>query len=181
MQDEFDLGTSRSEQKENSTSTLYALAGKAMKEYIDVYLSLSRTTSSFTNVEAKDSRDFVQKLIILAGINSPLDPDSVDSHEVVQEWQRMRAVPFDVESAVTKGVYIQLRSRTEDLLTELGEATQDYRNFNATYISANPHMLPILQRLADISSKAELKRRIGNVSDNTVSMRAATKLAEILN
>jgi hypothetical protein len=42
-------------------------------------------------------------------------------------------------------------------------------------------MLPILQRLANITSKAALKRQIGNVSDNVISKTAAKKLADILN
>ncbi len=167
--------------KQAPTDTLYALAMKAMKQYIDVYLELSRTTNNLTQVGPNDVQDFVHRFIVLGGINSPLDPSSVDPEQVVQEWQRMRAIPFDVESAVTKGVYIQLRNRTENLLDELGEATQAFLEFDPVYISANPHMLPILQRLANIASKAELKRQIGNVSDNAVSSRAAERLAEILN
>jgi len=86
-----------------------------------------------------------------------------------------------VESAITKGVYLLLRERTSQLLTELEEATAGFVRFTPDYIRENPRMLPILQRLANISSKAELKKRIGSVSDNVVSSRAAEKLAEILN
>ncbi len=53
--------------------------------------------------------------------------------------------------------------------------------FNSSYIQSHPYMLPILQRLANISSKAELKRRIGNVSDNGISASAARKMSELLN
>jgi hypothetical protein len=42
-------------------------------------------------------------------------------------------------------------------------------------------MLPILQRLANISSKAQLKKKIGSVSDNAISAPAAGRLAQILN
>jgi hypothetical protein len=100
---------------------------------------------------------------------------------VLQEWEHTRAVPFDVESAITKGVYLLLRERTSQLLTELEEATGGFMRFSASYIRQNPTMLPILQRLANISSKAKLKKRIGSVSDNLVSARAAERLAEILN
>jgi hypothetical protein len=93
----------------------------------------------------------------------------------------MRAIPFDVETAITKGMYIQLRARVEENLSELEKSTNGFVDFDPAYIRANPHMLPLLQRLANISSKAHLKRTIGTVSDNLISEAAAAKLAEILN
>ncbi|HEY0756391.1 MAG TPA: hypothetical protein VGD98_20720, partial [Ktedonobacteraceae bacterium] len=118
---------------------------------------------------------------ILGGIDSLLNPFNATSESVVQEWQRMRAIPFNLETAITKGVYIRLRSRSEQLLDQLDRATEGFTTFSPTYISATPYMLPILQRLANIPSKAQLKERIGSVSDNTISAPAAEKLAQILN
>jgi len=163
------------------TETLYALADRVMRRYIKVYLEMARTTKDFTNVEQMYLSDFEQKVILLGGIGSPLDPASVSSDRVAEEWLRMQAVPFEVERAVTKVVYIKLRQRVEALVEELEQATASFMEFDPTFISSYPHFLPVLQRLADIPSKAELKRQIGSVSDNAVSAAAAERLAEILN
>jgi hypothetical protein len=152
-----------------------------MKDFIKVYLQLTRDTNGFTSIQSRHVTAEAQRMIVLGGINSPLDPSKATAKEVVQEWQRTRAVAFDVEAAITRGVYIRLRSRTEQFINDLEKATRGFLNFDATYISKKPYLLPILQRLANISSKAELKKRIGSVSDNLVSASAAEKLAKILN
>jgi len=160
--------------------TFYNIATEEMKRYIEIYLELTRQTNGLTNVKAEHIRDIDQKIVVLGGIGSLLNPDSVTSEVVALEWERMRAVPFDIERAVTKGVYIRLRSRSEILLNQLERDTEGFTKFSSAYIIANPHMLPILQRLAGISSKAQLKERIGNVSDNVVSVPAARKLSQLL-
>jgi hypothetical protein len=85
-----------------------------MKHSIDVYLDLTRHTNGLTAIEPHHVQTLEQKMVILGGIASPLDPAVVSAEQVVQEWQRMRAVPFAIELAITKGVYIQLRGRTEN-------------------------------------------------------------------
>jgi hypothetical protein len=161
--------------------TLYALAMDAIKDCIAIYLDLVERTKNFNALTAENLKTEKERIVVLGGLGSPLDYQKATAEEVVKEWQRMRAVPFDVESAITKGVYLLLRERTSQLLTELEKATDKFMRFSPQYISQNPQMLPVLQRLANISSKAELKRRIGSVSDNAVSIRAAERLAEILN
>jgi hypothetical protein len=52
----------------------------------------------------------------------------------------MQAIPFDVESAITKGVYIKLRSRVEKLLNELYNLTKGFEEFSSDYIQANPYI-----------------------------------------
>ena len=47
-------------------------------------------------------------------------------------------------------------------------------------LPSHPYMLPIFQRLINASSKAALKKQIGNVSDRTISKSASQKLAQIL-
>lgn len=163
------------------TGTLYGIAMDAIKDYIEIYLPLASATHGFSVVESSHAATFAQRMIILGGINSPLDPSTSSPAEVVAEWERMRAIPFDVENGVTKGVYVQLRSRSENLLDELERVSKGFMEFPPEYIVSNPHMLPILQRLANISSKAELKRKIGSVSDNAVSPKAAIKLSALLN
>lgn len=161
--------------------TIYALDDRVMRRYIRIYLDLACTTRGFTNVERSHLLDFEHKVIVLGGIGSPLDPACVSSSQVVEEWLRMQAVPFEVERSVTKGIYIELRSRVEALVEELEQATAGFMEFAPDHISSHPHFLPVLQRLADMPSKAELRRRIGSVSDNAISMPAAERLAEILN
>jgi hypothetical protein len=166
---------------EEANGTLYAMATDVMKDYITVYLDLAKRTKGFSDVGVKHVQHLAQRTIILSGINSPLPPSETSPSQVVEEWKRMKAVRFEVEPAITCGVYIQLRARAEQLLDKLQAATKGFMEFPATYISSNPQMLPILQRLANISSKADLKRQIGNVSDNAVSEAAAERLADILN
>lgn len=183
MQEDIDLnlGLEENRSEEVNTGTLYAIAKEAMKDYVQIYLDLTRKTNALANILPEHLQKFAEKLVILSGIDSSLDPVSTSAEQVVQEWRRRQAVPFDVESAITKGVYIQLRNRVENLLNEVEQATNGFREFDYSYIQSHPYMLPILQRLANISSKAELKKRIGNVSDNAVSESAARKMSEILN
>jgi hypothetical protein len=176
MQEEFNPQVSS-----EASSTLYKIAKEAMKEYVQIYLELSKVSSGFANIQLEQIQSFEQKLILLNGIDSSLDPEEATANEVLQELLRMQAIPFDVESAITKGVYIKLRSQIENLLNELDSFTKGFEEFDADYIQANPYMLPILQRLANITSKAALKKQIGSVSDNAISKTAAKKLADILN
>jgi hypothetical protein len=176
MQEEFNI-----ESSQEASNTLYKIAREAMKEYVRIYLELSKVSSGFANIQLDQIQTFEQKLILLSGIDSPLNPGEATANEVVQELLRMQAIPFDVESAITKGVYIKLRSQIEIFLNELDSFTKGFEQFNADYIQANPYMLPILQRLANITSKAALKKQIGSVSDNAISKTAAKKLADILN
>jgi hypothetical protein len=178
MQEEF---SDNIPSEEINNDTLYFIAREAMKNYVQVYLELSKQTSGFANIQLEQIQNFEQKLIILSGIDSSLNPEESNASEVVQEFSRMQAIPFDVELAITKGVYIKLRSRVEKLLNELYTLTKGFQEFSSDYIQANPYMLPILQRLANITSKAALKKQIGNVSDNVISKIAAKKLADILN
>ncbi len=183
MPEEFDLGTESeiNTPVEPNTGTLYSLAKEAMTYYVQVYLDLTRKTNGLANILPEHIQEFAEKLVVLSGIDSAIDPASSSAEQVVQEWRRRQAVPFDVESAITKGVYIQLRNRVENLLDELEQATKGFLAFDSSYIQSHPYMLPILQRLANISSKAELKKRIGNASDNAISEPAARKISQILN
>jgi hypothetical protein len=171
---------SGNEEDQESNGTLYAIAMEAIKECISIYLDLAEKTKNFNALSLQHIKGEKERVVVLGGIGSAMDHHA-SPERVLKEWEHTRAVPFDVESAITKGVYLLLRERTSQLLTELEEATDGFLKFTAIYISQNPTMLPLLQRLANISSKAELKKRIGSVSDNAVSPRAAERLAEILN
>lgn len=182
MQEETDLQDRNEAQGlAEEESTLYELATEAIRDQIRVYLTLIEQTKGFTSIEPGHVQDIGERQIVLGGIDSPLDPAITTPEQVVEEWKRRRAVPVDVEAAVTKGVYVQLRSRVEKFLDTLEEATQGLRHFDAAYVQTNPHLLPLLQRLAGIPSKAELRRRVGSISDTVISQAAAERLAELLN
>ena len=181
MQDEFEKdGEQKTNLEELVPGTLYNIAMEEMKDYIEVYLELTRQTNGLTDIKVDDVQSLEQKIVVLGGIGSLLNPLQATAEVVVQEWQRTRAVPFSIEPAITKGVYIRLRNRSEKLLDQLEQATNGFTKFDPAYISANPYMLPILQRLANISSKAQLKEQIGNVSDNSISAPASAKLSQLL-
>ncbi len=167
--------------EEGIPNTLYSIAMAEMKKYIEVYLELTRQTKGLTDINTSHVQGTEQKIVVLGGIGSPLDPFTSNAESVVQEWQRMRTIPFVVELAITKSVYIRLREKCQELLNQLESATAGFNEFNSAYIAANPYMLPLLQRLANISSKAQLKERVGNISDNAISKTAAEKLAQLLN
>ena len=171
----------QTEQKLPLRETLYSLAKRVMQHYINVYLELARQSLGFSNLSEEQLLNSDHKVIVLGGLGSPLDPFQVNSAQVVAEWQRMQAVPFDPELAVTKGVYIELRNRVKELAEKLAQVTENFMRFDPHHICTHPYYLPILQRLANISSKAELKRKIGHVSDHKISMRAAEELASLLN
>lgn len=171
---------SESENGDVGEGTLYALAGDAMRTYIGVYLRLVEATNGLSQLAAADVADPDSRLVLLAGLDSPLDPATTDPEAIAEEFERRRAVPFDVEMAVTRGVYTQLRERVSHLIDRLDRDTSEFRDITPDYICEHPEMLPIFQRLADISSKSELKRRVGSVSDNAVSTTAATKLAQLI-
>lgn len=109
MQNEFNLDIEQNFDSEESSSTLYGIAMNLMKGYIDVYLKLVSETKGFALVEPKDTQEYEQKLIILTGINSNLNPINSTANDVVQEWERRQAIIFDVEASITKGVYIKMR------------------------------------------------------------------------
>jgi hypothetical protein len=183
MLDDPDAGAEMAEENGGlvEPGTLYALAAGAIRAYIEIYLQLVDATKGFTDVRPQDVQEASERIILLSGINSPVNWETASADDAVREWERMRAVPFDTEAAITKGVYLQLRDRVASLLDELEADTEGFLEFTAEHIRAKPYMLPVFQRLANIPSKAELKRRIGSVSDNAISGPAAARLAELLN
>ena len=165
----------------NENETLYTLADRVMRDYIKVYLELIKATKGLSDIKEKNASSLEQKLIILGGISSPLNPANTSAADIVQEWERLKAIPFDIEQAITMGVYIELRSKVKTYLDQLDSLTKGYMVFSPELIVERPYFLPIFQRLANLASKAALKKKIGSVSDNSISKNAATKLSELLN
>ena len=164
-----------------AATTLYAAAGAAMAEIILVYLALAARTDGFNRIEVGHVTDVVERRIVLGGINSPLDEEQVSNEEVVNEWARMQAVPFSVENAVTRGVYIKLRARVTELLERMESQTNGFTRFDAAFVSDNAYLLPVFQRLLNISSKSKLKEAVGSVNDNSISKPAGKRIADLLN
>ena len=158
--------------------TLYQLADSEIRSCIVDYLALAEDTSGFSSVSV-DILDTSRKVVILlAGINAPLG--SLDPELAVREWERRRAVPLDTEAGVTAGVYMNIRDAGALFLKEVKAASDGFRRWHPEFIHGNPHVLPILQHLAGVFSKAALKRQVGSVSDNSISRPAARRLADLL-
>ena len=156
--------------------TLYQLADAEIRSCIADYLVLAEDTKGFTAVSA-DALDTARKVVILlAGLNASLD--NLDN--AVLEWERRRAVPLDVEAGITQGVYTNIRSAGIRYLDEIKAGTDGFRTWTPEWIKANPHTLPLLQHLSGIFSKAALKKEVGGVSDNNISLPAAKRLAAVL-
>lgn len=161
--------------------TIYELANEEMQRLIGVYLKLAEETNTLSNLRPKHVKDEDSRCIVLAGIGSSLDPKVASPKQVVAEWSRMKAVPFDIETSITSGVYHSIREYGQQLLDEVERETKGFSRFTPDYISGHSYLLPILQHLAGLFSKAALKRRVGTASDRAVAPPAAEKLAILLN
>lgn len=159
--------------------TLYQLADKEIRSCIADYLELAEATDGFTAVKSEHINTFRKSVILLAGLNAPTADTSPAS--VVDEWKRRRAIPFDVETGITAGVYTNIRGAGVKYLEEVKGSTNGFREWDPVFIRDNPHTLPLLQHLAGIFSKAALKKQVGSVSDTSISAPAAKRLAEMLN
>jgi len=160
------------------TQTLYQLADKEIRLCIDVYLKLAEESRGLTDLSPDHLSEARARLIILAGLG--LAPQDASADEVCEEWKRRRAVPFDLETGITAGVYANLRTVSASFYDQLSEATGGFTRFDPEFLSANPFLLPILQHLAGIFSKSKLKEHVGSVSDNNISKPAAARLSKLL-
>lgn len=162
------------------TATLYAVAKEAMETQIAIYLDLAAETNGFSQVTTDHCGSVEHRRMILAGIGSQLAAGETSPQDTYAEWQRMQAVAFSVEDAVTPGVYVILRDRVGALLSQLQVETQNFTHFDPAFIHANPYLLPVYQRLLNAPSKSKLKDLVGTVSDNAISRPAAQRIAEQL-
>lgn len=158
--------------------TLYKLADTEIRSCIADYLALAQDSQGFTAVTA-DMLNTSRKVVILrAGLNAGVD--DLDAGRAALEWERRRAIPLDVETGITQGVYVDIRGAGERYLNEIKAATDDFSRWSPDWIKANPHTLPLLQHLSGVFSKAALKKHVGSVSDNSISLPAAKRLATLL-
>lgn len=158
--------------------TLYRIAGAEIRRCIDVYLTLVQESNGLTAILPEHLVEERARVIVLAGIG--VAPRPATPEEVHLEWQRRQALIFDLETAITTGVYASLRAVAESLYEEVRAATDGFTRFEPSYLIRNPHVLPLLQHLGGVFSKAKLKERVGSVSDNKLSRPAAERLSKLL-
>jgi hypothetical protein len=165
---------------EAEPGSLYGLATIEIQRIIKIYLRLVEETANFQKVTPASLGSPDERTILLAGIRSNLNPFTSTPEEAAEEWERRRAIPFDIETSVTTGLYFRLRGVAGEYFDALREATSNFRAFDATFIQANPHFLPLLQHVGRFPSKSKLKVEIGSVSDISISRPAAERLAAYL-
>ena len=158
--------------------TLYKLADEEIRLCIADYLALVDAAHGRTNIRPEHLDTERKKILLLAGFN--VRSFDLPPTEAVEEWKRRQALHFELETAITTGVYTDIRRAGSELLDEIEKRTKGFTSFSAEFIRANPHCLPIFQHLAGIFSKSALKTIVGSVSDNTISAPAAERLAKVM-
>jgi hypothetical protein len=163
-------------------TTLYDTAKQEMERIIKVYLNVSKTTAGFNNIKPEDLQESDVKKIILAGFSSSLadKTQEFNAKEVWAEWDRRKAIPFDIESAVSYTVYEKVRERASEIYDEIISSTNNFILLDDKLIVEHPYWLPLLQRMIGSFSKSSLKSEIGSVSDNHISLPAAKRLYEYI-
>jgi hypothetical protein len=95
-------------------------------------------------------------------------------------WLSRAAIPFDLESAATGPLYVDLREFTDGLIKQAYKETRNFTHVSAPWIRSNPHLLPVLTHVAGLFSKEGLSKAVGSVSDRSVSVPAARRLETLL-
>jgi len=163
---------------EDTNTTLYQLADTEMRACIAAYLLLAEKTSGLSKITKEVVADGRSRTILLAGLGSTsLDLDAAGA---VEEWKRRQAIPFDIETGVSFSVYRNIRAKGLEILNELEDLTDGFTQFDPALLNQKPYFLPLLQHLAGVFSKANLKKIIGSASDVSISKPAAQRLAAYL-
>lgn len=160
--------------------TLYQVANAEIRRCIKAYLILTRTTRGLSAVTPEAIVDERTLTILLAGLGLGTNHGLTSATEAYAEWQRRQAIPFDTETAITAGVYQNIRAIGVLFLDEVERSTNGFKVFTAEFITENPYLLPIWQHLSGVFSKAKLKKLVGSVSDTHISKPAAARLAKML-
>lgn len=162
-------------------TTIYQAADAAMRTEIRRYLQFAEKTNGLVEVQLEALGDKNTRRMYASGLGIHLAPDEdVSAERLIAEGERKAAVPFDIERSVTLGVYEQIRPPADQFYEEASELTRGFTKFDSEDLFANPHLLPVLQHLAGIFSKANLKKEVGSVSDTGFSKPASIRLAELL-
>jgi len=158
--------------------TLYNLADKEIRACISDYLELVDATNGLTDVQPLHLNTVRKIIILLAGLNAQdfeLSPELA-----AEEWKRRQALHFELETAITYGVYVNIRLAGVNYLNSIELETKGFKDFTPEFIHKSPYFLPIFQHLSGVFSKAALKAEVGSVSDNSISKPAAIRLSNLL-
>ncbi len=162
-------------------TTIYQQAKNIMDLEIVRYLSLIDATNGLTQIHPEHLSDYETAILFAAGIASQIPPkDSNYADFLISEYNRKPALAFDIENAVCAGVYLQARSFVKELFDEAYNLTKGFSEFESKTIKNHPYLLPVFQNSLGLS-KAQLKRKVGNVSDISISKPGSEKLSELLN
>jgi len=160
--------------------TIYELATEAMGVEIARYLTFLKSSNAMMSLSEDCFADHATELMFAAGINShvPNDCDNTPKY-LVSEHHRKSALTFDVEAAVSTGVYNSIRPHAKALYEKASKSTPEFTSFSDEAIKENPHLLPVYQSILKLS-KSQLKKKVGSVSDLKISKPASVKLCALL-
>ena len=168
-------------QIEDSMKTIYQEAADAMNIEIQRYLNLLTLSNGLEDMREEYLSEPDTAKLFAAGIGAEwLENESDLAKQLIAERQRKSAVPFDVEQAVTVGVYNRVRPHVATLFEKAKKLTNRFTTFEADTLHQTPALLPVFQNILTLS-KAELKKKIGAVSDTGFSKPSAERLAVLLN
>ena len=159
--------------------SLYQIASAEIRRCIDSYLELAAVSKGLTDLCPDHMSSTRTRVIVMAGFG--IGEDHWTSERIFDEWQRRQAQQFDLETGITAGVYSSLRAVCAELFDEFSRATLGFTSFDDHYLVENPHMLPVVQHVSGVFSKARLKQLVGSVSDSKISRPAAGRIARLLN
>ena len=159
-------------------ATLYQVADAEIRSCIEVYLELIRVTKGLSDVKTEHLTQERAKVILLAGI--AIQQFDVTPEQAAEEWKRRQAIPFDLEAAITHGVYTNIRKCGVRFLDSVEKLTRNFTSFDPDFIHKNPYLLPLLQHIAGVFSKSALKKQVGSVSDTSISKPASQRLSRLL-
>ena len=162
----------------DTEATLYQVADAEIRSCIEVYLELARVTKGLSDVKPEHLKQERARVILLAGL--AIRQFEVTPEQAVEEWKRRQAVPFDLEAAITHGVYRDIRQCGVRFLDSVEKLTKNFTSFEPDFIHKNPYLLPLLQHLAGVFSKSALKKQVGSVSDTSISKPASQRLSLLL-
>src|SRR5258708_39911264 len=109
--------------------TLYQIADGEIRRCIDVYLKLAQQSKGLTALLPEHLPEDRGRVIVMAGLGIAARP--APAEEVCLEWQRRQALPFDLETGITAGVYTNLRTVAETFYEQLSAATDRFTRFDA--------------------------------------------------
>lgn len=165
---------------EVADKTFYLIGKSIMESSIESFFKLKNRTNEFTDISSKTVEGSTNLQLLIGGFEIPSQEEkSIDS--VIKYCNIQENLVFDIESGMSRIVYSELRKKAEEYYDEIMAGTDDFSEFSSDFIKKNPQYLPILMHIAGVTSKAQLKKEVGSVSDNSISKPASERMSKILN